>query len=167
MADVRKLLALTATCQLSLVIILGPKMAKSLLEIQVTCFTAARFRAIVGAWSNLDRARFASHYAVDVWYPLVYGTLMWRRAEELADRRPDLLKLLKASAFLGALLDVAENAMHIRAFCALGTEDVPDALVCAAGVCAVAKWVINLALCVILRPWQSPWPALADKEKLA
>ena len=145
------------TLQLSILILLGP-ISHDLLAIQLTADPSA-FRAIVGKWDASDLANFVWHFALDAPYPLFYGALLWKRATYLlgnhrTDRARLLLRLLRGSAAVGAVCDVAENFLHMYALNStdFDLESTSDWIIRTAAISAMIKWVLLLPTVCALAP---------------
>lgn len=158
---VNALLAACLAVQVGILVTLGSRVGRDLLLLQVSCFTPDQFSAIVGAWTPAQRLAFERHFYLDLWYPFLYGSLLWLRSRSLAPPGSRARDALACLALLGAALDVAENALHILSYRGLSTRHVRAWAVQGAAIAAISKWAITLPLCVILRPGQVPWPRYA------
>lgn len=156
-----RLLAACVATQLCILWVLGP-ISTSLLEVQL-CFDPDRFRTIARGWSTSGELwRFQAHFALDfVFYPVMYGLLLRRRSAALG-----MPRWVARLATTGAVLDVAENALHVGAMLSGELHDAPSWLVLAAASAASAKWCILLPVVVALMPRGDgmDWSAFADGE---
>ena len=145
MAFPRRLFAACAVVQLSILLILaqtGPK----LLALQLAP-NAATARNIVRTWTADDVDNFLNHFALDFFYPALYGLFLYR----CVDGTDPICVVLKAAISVGAALDVAENSFHIAALSPhAGLLDAPDWLLVWAARCATTKWLLLVPSVVAL-----------------
>ena len=145
MAFPRRLFAACAVVQLSILLILaqtGPK----LLALQLAP-NAATARNIVRTWTADDVDNFLNHFALDFFYPALYGLFLYH----CVDGADPIRVVLKAAILAGAALDVAENSFHIAALLPhVGLRDAPDWLLVWAARCATTKWLLLVPSVVAL-----------------
>ena len=139
---------------------IGPQ----LLSLQL-CFEPSRFRALTESWSNAQLDRFSAHFWLDMWYPLLYGLVCWRRAAALfwrpCERRARCtLQVLAATA---ALCDLVENMLHFSVLPTLHTA--PDWLILWASSAATAKWIMMMPVCWFLQPFRTPTAPLPQRAR--
>jgi hypothetical protein len=145
-----RLVAVCFIIQVSLGLILGPRVANDLIAVQTTV-DAHKFRAIVGQWTAADIERFRWHFALDFFiYPMVYGTMLRRRIRAVLHGQSSLAGVLQAVATCGAAMDIVENALHFSALPDL--VNAPDWVVLAAASAAITKWLLLLPLAILLLP---------------
>jgi hypothetical protein len=137
MAFPRRLFALCAVVQLSILFILGST-RHTLLALQLAP-DAATARNIVRTWIADDVDNFLNHFALDFFYPALYGLFLYH----CVDGADPIRVVLRAAILAGAALDVAENSFHIAALLPhAGLLEAPDWLLVWAARCATTKWLL-------------------------
>ena len=145
MAFPRRLFALCAVVQLSILFILGST-RHTLLALQLAP-DAATARNIVRTWTADDVDNFLNHFALDFFYPALYGLFLYH----CVDGADPIRLVLKAAIMVGAALDVAENSFHLAALLPYdGLLDAPDWLLVWAARCATTKWLLLVPSVVAL-----------------
>ena len=149
-----RLFVVCVVIQLGILLLLG-NVGPDLGALQL-CFDPVRFRAIVGRWSPEQLSQFRAHFSLDCVYPLLYATLLRRRASAMLPAGR-LRHCIRAAAAVGAALDGVENFLHLSALPHLSAA--PDGVVLLASVAATAKWMLLLPCVALLRPGARVPPA--------
>ncbi len=128
------------------------------LEAQTT-FSKATFLALVHDWEAARLLpRYREHFLFDFLHPLWYGLLLAGLLAKGLDRSgaAERWNGLLLVPLLAGLMDLAENAFHLRFIADL--EAVTQTQVTLSALAANLKWALvaaSLALILSLRPWRA------------
>lgn len=143
------LFVLFAISQGNLALILDP-LSPNFFAMQFA-FTTERYAEILLAWGPEGLARYRSHFAFDLFHPLLFGAFGW-----VAVRTSPLFEGLSPARerFLSWLLPVAAGFDYIENSCQLKLLSVPpgtlDWLIPVSATCATIKWGLAAVFVVSL-----------------
>jgi hypothetical protein len=143
------LVAIFLASQLSIFLILGRKVGKDLLKLQLS-FTKRAFGDIVNAWSEDERARFRRHFLLDIVHPIWYSILL---ALLMANTMPkNRFEYMVWLPILAGLCDMVENSIHAPMAAQFDKLGQPGIAI--AALFATLKWVLVLVTIVLLVVWK-------------
>lgn len=124
------------------------KVSPSILKLQFT-FNEKAFQAIVGQWTDDDKAKINSHFLLDYAFLVAYGSFGYFLALNLIQSSGLIASVALFVMPIATICDVIENLLHQKLLSA-GQVSLSSKLFFAAGLFASLKWLLIASYIIVL-----------------